>query len=446
MKNVILSLLYLVIVSCNNQELVKKNTEHEVWHKNATIYEVNLRQFTEEGTFKAFLPHIERIHDLGIDILWFMPIHPIGEKNRKGVLGSYYSVKDYRGINPEFGTKEDFIAIIEKAHSFDMKVLMDWVANHTAFDHDWTEEHKEWYTLDSSGNFQPPIGTDWWDVADLNYDIVEMRLAMVDAMKYWVEDFDIDGFRCDAASWLPVDFWSQAIASLNKLKPVFMLAEAENPALHEVGFDMTYTWEYLHVTNEIAKGNMYFEDLDKLMIKEDSVYTEEAYRLYFTTNHDENSWNGTVFERYGNTHLLQAILVFTIDGMPLLYSGQEAGLKKRLKFFEKDAIEWGDYIYADFFSALLKLHQKHPALWNGKYGGTFEKMDYEDDDLYCYQRVKEDNRVFVFLNFSDTIKFIDLKEPIIQSLTELYSQEKTDLLNKVELGPLGYKVFYTDSY
>ena len=191
---------------------------------------------------------------------------------------------------------------------------------------------------------------------------------------------------------------------------------------------------------------MYFEDLDKLMIKEDSVYTEEAYRLYFTTNHDENSWNGTVFERYGNTHLLQAILVFTIDGMPLLYSGQEAGLKKRLKFFEKDAIEWGDYIYADFFSALLKLHQKHPALWNGKYGGTFEKMDYEDDDLYCYKRVKEDNRVFVFLNFSDTIKFIDLKEPIIQSLTELYSQEKTDLLNKVELGPLGYKVFYTDLY
>jgi len=223
------------------------------------------------------LPHIERIHDLGIDILWFMPIHPIGEKNRKGVLGSYYSVKDYRGINPEFGTKEDFMEIIEKAHSLDMKVLMDWVANHTAFDHDWTEEHKEWYTLDSSGNFQPPIGTDWWDVADLNYDIVEMRLAMVDAMKYWVEDFDIDGFRCDAASWLPVDFWSQAIASLNKLKPVFMLAEAETPALHEVGFDMTYAWEYLHVTNEIAKGNMYFEDLDKLMIKEDSVYTEEAY-------------------------------------------------------------------------------------------------------------------------------------------------------------------------
>ena len=446
MKKVFISILSIGILFCCNQGPVKKNDEQDVWHKNATIYEVNVRQYTTEGTFQAFLPHIERIHDMGIDILWFMPIHPIGEKNRKGDLGSYYSVKDYKGINPEFGNEEDFKAIIEKAHSLDMKVLMDWVANHTAFDHDWTTQHKEWYTLDSLGYLQPPLGTDWWDVADLNYNNVEMRLAMIDAMKYWLERFDIDGFRCDAASWIPIDFWSQTIDSLNKLKPVFMLAEAEDPTLHEAGFDMTYAWEYMHVINGIANRSMYFEDLDKLMIKENSTYAKKAYRLYFTTNHDENSWNGSVFERYGATHLLHTVLTFTIDGMPLLYSGQEAGLNKRLKFFEKDEIAWGNYIYVDFFSALLKLHKMHPALWNGEYGGTFEKMDYEDDDLYCYQRVKEDNKVFVFLNFSDKVKHLDLKEPIFQSLTELYSQEQTHFLNKVELGPLGYKVFYTNLY
>mgnify|MGYP002174178903 FL=1 len=444
MKKIFISILSIGILFCSNQGHVKRNYEQDKWHKNATIYEVNVRQYTAEGTFQAFLPHIERIHDMGIDILWFMPIHPIGEKNRKGGLGSYYSVKDYKGINPEFGNEEDFKAIVDKAHSLDMKVLMDWVANHTAFDHDWANQHKEWYTLDSLNNLQPPLGTDWWDVTDLNYNNAAMRLAMIDAMKYWLRRFDIDGFRCDAASWVPIDFWSQAIDSLNKIKPVFMLAEAEDPELHKVGFDMTYAWEYMHVINGIADGSMYFEDLDKLMTKEDSAYAKEAYRLYFTTNHDENSWNGSVFERYGAKHLLQAILAFTIDGMPLLYSGQEAGLNKRLKFFEKDEIEWGDYIYFDFFSALLKLNQTHPALWNGKYGGTFEKFDFADKDLYCYQRVSGKDKVLVFLNFSDTAKSIELKVANNQTYIDLFSGGKTNFLKTVTLGPLGYKVFYTN--
>ena len=442
MKNLFLVSLSIVLFSCSNQSNNEVSQETDVWHKNATIYEVNVRQFTPEGTFNAFLPHIDRIHNMGIDILWFMPIHPIGEVNRKGGLGSYYSVKDYKGVNPEHGTASDFKAVIDKAHSLGMKVLIDWVANHSAFDNPWAE-NKGWYTLDSLGNLQPPLGTDWWDVADLNYDNNDMRLAMIDAMQYWVEEFDIDGFRCDVASWVPNDFWKQAIDSLNLIKPMFMLAEGEEPSLHQAGFQMTYTWEYMHITNEIAQGKMTFKDLDDLMAKEDTNYSHDAYRLYFTTNHDENSWKGDVFERYGNTHLLQAILAFTIDGMPLLYSGQEAGLNKRLAFFEKDTIEWGDYAYADFYSSLLKLNKSHRALWNGKHGGKFSKIEMDDSDLYCYKRVVGDDKVMVFLNFSESNKSINLNETQKIPLTELFSQELVENLSKVELEPLAYKVFYT---
>ena len=442
MKNLFLVSLSILLFSCSNQSNNKVSQETDVWHKNATIYEVNVRQFTPEGTFNAFLPHIDRIHNMGIDILWFMPIHPIGEVNRKGGLGSYYSVKDYKGVNPEHGTLADFRAVVDKAHSLGMKVIIDWVANHSAFDNHWAV-NKDWYTLDSLGNLQPPQGTDWWDVADLNYDNNDMRLAMIEAMQYWVEEFDIDGFRCDVASWVPNDFWKQAIDSLNLIKPMFMLAEGEEPSLHQAGFQMTYTWEYMHITNEIAQGKMTFKELDDLMAKEDTNYSQDAYRLYFTTNHDENSWKGDVFERYGNTHLLQAILAFTIDGMPLLYSGQEAGLNKRLAFFEKDTIEWGDYAYADFYSSLLKLNKSHRALWNGKYGGKFSKIEMDDSDLYCYKRVVGEDKVMVFLNFSEFNKSINFKETESQPLIELFSQDLVENLSKVELGPLAYKVFYT---
>ena len=441
MNKTLLIVLAVALFSCAETEQKATGDHIEVWHKNATIYEVNVRQYTQEGTFAAFLPHVDRIHEMGIDILWFMPIHPIGEHNRKGGLGSYYSVKDYKGVNSEHGTDADFQAVVDKAHSLGMKVILDWVANHSAWDNEWAADHKDWYTPDSLGNLQPPLGTDWWDVADLNYDNPEMRLAMIDAMKYWVEDFDIDGFRCDVASWVPNDFWSAAIDSLHAVKPVFMLAEADDPSLHDAGFDMTYTWEYMHVTNEIAAGKMVFDDLDALMAKEDTNYTDSAYRLYFTTNHDENSWKGDVFERYGDTHLLQAVLAYTIGGMPLLYSGQEAGLNKRLEFFEKDQIDWGDYEYAWFYSALLKLNQTHRALWNGEHGGRFEKIN-SGAELYCYKRVIGEDVVVVFLNFSSESQSVEFESA--RNFTELFSGEKSAGLSNIHLAPLEYKVFYTE--
>ena len=213
------------------------------WTKNATIYEVNIRQFTPEGTFAAFQAHLPRLKEMGVDILWLMPIHPIGELNRKGSLGSYYAVRDYKGVNPEFGTIDDFRMLVKEAHKQGFKLIIDWVANHSSPDNNWVSEgHKDWYTLDSLGNLQPTIGTDWWDVADLNYDNNEMRNAMIDAMKYWVQETDIDGFRCDVAASVPMDFWNECRNQLDKLKPVFMLAEAEGPELHSA-FDMTYAWE-----------------------------------------------------------------------------------------------------------------------------------------------------------------------------------------------------------
>ena len=224
------------------------------WSKDAVMYEVNIRQFTPEGTFAAFAKHLPRIKDLGVDIIWFMPIHPIGKKNRKGNLGSYYSVKDYKAVNPEFGSLEEFNALVKQIHDMDMKVIIDWVANHSAFDNIWAEEgNYDWYTLDSLGRLQPPIGTDWWDVADLNYDNNDMQDAMIESMKFWLKTSNIDGFRCDVADWVPISFWERCRVELEEVKNVFMLAEAENPELHNSAFDMTYGWHLHFVMNEIAQ-------------------------------------------------------------------------------------------------------------------------------------------------------------------------------------------------
>lgn len=224
------------------------------WSKNATIYEVNIRQFTPEGTFKAFGKHLPRLKEMGVDIIWLMPIHPIGEKNRKGSLGSYYAVRNYEEVNAEFGNLGDFQQLVKDAHALGMKLIIDWVANHTSPDNIWVDQgHKDWYTLDSTGNLQPTIGTDWWDVADLNYDNRDMRKAMINSMKFWLTNADIDGFRCDVAGWVPMDFWIEARKELDAVKPIFFLAESEGADQHQA-FDMTYGWELHHVMNDIAKG------------------------------------------------------------------------------------------------------------------------------------------------------------------------------------------------
>ena len=373
--------------------------EHPEWSKNATIYEVNVRQYTPEGTFNAFSEHLPRLKEIGVDILWFMPIHPIGKINRKETessMGSYYSVQDYKSVSSDYGTKEDFKRMVEQAHGLGMKVILDWVPNHTAWDNPWTE-NKDWYVLNEEDDFIPPLGTDWTDVIQLDYTNEEMRAAMIDAMKYWVAEFGVDGYRCDVAGKVPTDFWVRAHAELDEVKDVFMLAEDEEPELLIEAFDMNYAWEYAHIIREIAKGAMTFDRLDSLLAEDAKKFPDNSYRMYFTSNHDENSWNGTDVEMYGDNFQNFAVLSATIDGMPLVYSGQEAVLDKQLLFFEKDEIEWKDYVLVDFYTDLLALNKQNEALWNGAHGANPIRIS-SPEGTYAYQRNKADFGVYVGLN------------------------------------------------
>lgn len=452
------SLLIGLLFSCQDPQppQSEENQEEETakvyvkdapeWSKNATIYEVNLRQFSEEGTIKAFQKELPRLKELGIDILWFMPIHPIGEKNRKGTDGSYYAVQDYKGLHADYGTMEDFKTMVKEAHDMGMYVIIDWVANHTAPDNVWVKaDQMEWYDLDSLGKLQPPHGTDWWDVAQLNYENTEMRAAMIDALKFWVAECDIDGYRCDVADHVPTDFWNDARMALDSIKDVFMLAESENPEHHEKAFDMTYGWEFHFVMNEVAQGKKSVKRIREYLNGKAKEFPEGAYRLHFTSNHDENSWKGTVRERLGDATKTFAVLAATMEGMPLLYNGQEASLDKRLEFFEKDPIEWKDFSMTDFYKPLLKLNHENEALWNGSYGGDLQILSPESDTLgFAYLRKKGDDAVFCVFNFSKekrTLEYDNAKLP--EGMNALYVDEQLDpKKNSIELEAWGYRVYH----
>ena len=413
------------------------------WVKNATIYEINVRQFSKDGSLNGVKEQLPRLKQMGVDIIWLMPIHPIGELNRKGSLGSYYAVRDYREVNPEFGTKEDFKTLVEAAHALGMKVILDWVANHTSPDHVWIEQgHLNWYTLDANGNVQPTLGTDWTDVADLNFDNTEMRAEMIDCMLGWVRDYDIDGFRCDVAGWVPIDFWKQARTELDRTKPIFMLAEAEGNELHQA-FEMTYGWELHHIMNDIAQGKQGASAIHDFFAKQN--LPNNGFQMNFTSNHDENSWNGTEMERLGQARFCFAVFAATVEGMPLVYNGQETSLDRRLKFFEKDPIDWNAMDLVSFYQVLLNLHQNHPALAVGK-GQTKPRFltKKTDQKVLAYVRENAGEKVLVFLNFSAEEQTITIKDP---SLVGLYADVFKGLplnmkaTHQEKLGPWGYSVY-----
>ncbi|MEO7512272.1 MAG: alpha-amylase family glycosyl hydrolase [Gemmatimonadaceae bacterium] len=384
------------------------STFHPDWSRNAVIYEVNVRQFTPQGTLAALQSQLPRLQQLDVDILWVMPVQPIGVKNRKGILGSYYAISDYTAINPEFGDEEDFKALVDAAHTLGMKVILDWVANHTAYDHPWITEHKEYYVTRSDGsivNARDNEGndTDWTDVAELDFDNREMRGKMIDAMRWWVDSTGIDGFRADVAGGAPTDFWVEARSALTKARSdLFLLAESEDPGLH-VAFDMTYGWELHHLMNDIAKGKQGTDQLDRYFAKQDSLFGRGAYRMYFTSNHDENSWNGTEFERMGANNVPAFVLSATaMNSMPLLYTGQEVSLSKRLRFFERDTVDWNGPSLAPFYSRVFELKHTQAALANGPWGGEQEKLATNGGNrVYAYTRTKGENTVIVALNFGD---------------------------------------------
>lgn len=381
---------------------------HHDWSYNLGMYEVNIRQYTEAGTFEAFEEHLDRLEDLGLGILWLMPIHPIVEENRLGSLGSYYSVKDFKAINPEFGDLEDFKNLVDAAKSRGMYVILDWVPNHTSWDNYLTEEHPEWYVTDDNGNFTSPPGTNWSDVIQLDHSQQGLRDYMVEAMQFWVEEYGVDGFRFDAVSFVPVDFWEEVIPRLQEIKSdIFLLAEDDDVKWHHAGFDMSHGWGmygFGHgVLKRIADGDNNAHHLHAYINDEINNFPDDAYRLYFTANHDENSWYGTTRELFGDAAEVFAVLTATVHGMPLIYSGQEAGLDKRLAFFDKDLIPWRDHPNTDLYRTLLELKKENQALWNGEAGGQLQRvMTSNNTYMYAFVREKGDDKIFVAFNLSDT--------------------------------------------
>ena len=416
------------------------------WVRDANIYEVNLRQYTPEGNFNAFKEHLPRLKELGVDILWLMPVFPVGELNRKGTLGSYYSVKDYLSLNPEFGTAEEFRNLVEAIHEMGMYVILDWVANHSSWDNQLINDHPDWYTKDSLGNVVTPV-QDWSDVADFNYDIPEMRQYMADALKYWIREYNVDGFRCDVASMVPLDFWETVRPQLNEIKPVFMLAESEDPEYLKSAFDMDYGWDLHHIMNDIAKGKKTATDLVNLYTNPDKIYSPDDIKMNFITNHDENSWNGTIQERLGDAAYVMAVLSSIVTGMPLLYSGQEAGLDKSLKFFDKDEIVWKEHEMYNLYKILFNLKKNNPALWNGIYGGSMKILNTsEPESVFAFIREKEDDKVFVVLNLSDKPrKFTFDEKCYCDKYKDIFTGNRFEIADEIgmELGPWQYSVCAT---
>jgi glycosidase len=374
-----------------------------IWMKNAVIYQVNTRQYSASGTFDAVTADLGRLQKLGVDILWLMPIHPIGEVGRKGSMGSPYSVADYYGVNPDLGTEADLRELIDGAHAKGMKVILDWVANHSSFDNPWITDHKDWYTQDGQGNVVPP-NADWTDVADLNFDVPAMRAGMIDALKYWVSEFGVDGYRCDVAWGVPVDFWNDATAALKQIKPVYMLAEADgNPALLQEAFLSDYGWKFKDLLMDFGLGIAGKSDFAGYMGQQALNYPTNTYPMLFVTNHDENSWTGSLKENFGSGAKTLAVLTFTVPGIPLIFNGQEVDSNKRLAFFEKDQIDWmftstRSKTAVAHYTKLVALKTKNQALWNGAAGGKYTRFKNDSDKLISFEREKNGNKVIVVLN------------------------------------------------
>jgi glycosidase len=383
------------------------------WALGATIYEVNMRQFTSSGKLTEFSNHLPRLKKMGVSIIWFMPLTPISFKKRQGNLGSYYACSNYKLISEEFGTETDFKDVVKQAHQLGMKVIIDWVANHTGYDHVWSKFNPEWYLTDEKGNFTERNG--WVDVIDLDYSNNNLRIAMIETMQYWIKEFDIDGFRCDMAHLVPLDFWYTARENCDTIKRLFWLAECDDDNYFKV-FDATYSWKLMHETEQYLQQKMPLSQVINTLTSYSDL-SPDTFKLLFTSNHDENSWNGTEYEKYGNAVKPLAVLSCTWKGISLIYSGQEIPNLKRLKFFEKDTIHWGNKLLMENFYTKLFLLRQNSAIAIGE---TFI-CTINNPNILAYFRKHQNQVVLVLLNFSneDKIRFTinnDWLEGIFENL------------------------------
>jgi len=419
---------------------MKRKIQIPDWVKGLTIYEVNLRQYSKSGTFKEFEDHLPRLKQLGVGILWFMPIQPIGEKNRKGSLGSYYSIGNYTSVNPEFGTLDEFKSLVAKIHDLGIKVIVDWVANHTAWDHHWTIDHPEFYSKDDRGDFKAPV-PDWEDVIHLDYGNPDLWDEMINQMSFWLKETNVDGFRCDMAHLVPTLFWNRVRRELDKIKPVFMLAESENHDLLEYAFDAIYNWKLLHAMNKLAAGSIEASDLFNIAVNEIKHLPDGATYLNFTSNHDENSWQGSAIERIHYFLEPLTILTFLLPGIPLIYSGQEAGNYRRLKFFDKDEIEWKKDKMFSLYHSLIYLRKRNPDFW---LNGEFLRIENDaENEIVSFKIIAQNTNksAIVFLNLTDKeksfyVKCGDYKYQFINVMTK--ENYKLDCQNAINLKAYSY--------
>jgi len=445
-------LLFLLIAGCQKTTEKDKsvNTEEDKTLSfpeklaGSTIYEVNIRQFTEEGTFNAFTDHLPRLKDLGVDMLWLMPIHPISKTNRKGTLGSYYAPSDYKAVNSEFGTLDDFNVLLNKAHELGFYLILDWVPNHTGRDHSWITEHPEYYIRDEEGNitYEAMSPTDvWWDTALLDNSNADTRKAMIDAMRFWVE-LGVDGFRLDhgCGDKIPLYLWEEARAELDPLRDLFWLAECGHETFV---LDGSYADEFEVIMRDVVKGEKKADALFKWIEDDMFKHGRNAYRMTYTSNHDLNSWVGTTFERLGEGDKAFATLVFTAYGFPLILSGQEVGLSKRIEFFERDPITWTDSLgYTPFYKSLVKLKKDNPAIWTGSIGGFPVKIE-DNENVVGFMREAEGNRVIGIFNFSSNSETVKItNENAYGSYSDYFSDKEFNINDSpLKLEPWEYLIF-----
>ncbi len=444
--------------------------KHPAWAAHASIYEVNIRQYTPEGTFRAFEAHLPRLQQMGVGILWLMPIHPIGQEKRKGTLGSYYSVRDFRAVNPDMGTLADLQHLTAEAHQRGMHVILDWVANHTAWDNPLVQQHPDWYTRDAKGQLVPPVA-DWQDVVDLDYSKPELRAWMTESMAYWVREADIDGYRCDVAGLVPTEFWNDTRAALDQIKPVFMLAEWDelhhppfvdsahwNPdtRLLERAFDATYALNLLGRLDSVGQTGP-FATLDNYQALKSRVYPQNISLMNFTSSHDVNSWEGSEFERYGNRDraLKMAALAMLLPGVPMVYSGQEVGLKKRLSFFEKDTINWKSQedkngLFSGFYRLVLNLKKHHPALVNWDSTSHFKSLNSQQSiefnmSSYAFTRSKGKDAVLVAMSWADADPSLMPDSSLAGQWRDLFTNETITISAGKPLGIGGVCILVRDT-
>jgi len=470
MKKIILAAFSLIlIVACKEEKKTEPIVNEEKSEEfqpisndvleTAVIYEANIRQYSPSGHFDEFTKDIPQLKQLGVKVIWLMPVFPISETKRKATggadskfasdfpeeeqskyLGSYYAVSDFTKINPEFGTIDDFRELVKTAHDNGIYVILDWVPNHTGWDHTWIKNKPDYYTKGKDGNITHPVGTDWEDVADLNYDNQDLRKEMIADMQYWIKEEGVDGFRCDVASSVPTDFWQEAISQLRKSKDIFMLAEAWEPELAKDNlFDMVYGWNTHHAMNHMAQGKQDLKAWKDRLAEIDSLYEKNDIVMNFVTNHDENSWSGTINERMKDVAPLMTAFSYSIPGMPLIYSGMEYDMDHRLKFFEKDSIPKTKQSMWPLLEKLGHLKNTNPALNGGKEPASYKNLETTNDKVLAFQRSKNNVSLTFIGNFSNQEQSV--KAPINGKFTDYMTNEAIEMNdNDVVLKPWEYRI------